>query len=466
MAVNLTKNNQYVPYWTRLKMSVSENLILSEAIKKATRRIIPMVTLMFILAYLDRSNIGFARQEFQADTGLSDAAYALGAGIFFIGYALFEVPSNILLYRVGARVWLARIMVTWGIISSAMLFAHTETIFLVLRFLLGVSEAGFFPGVILYLTFWFPAQVRARVTGYFLFGAPLAFIIGSPLSGLLLSIGEAHLFFDLRGWQLMFLVEGLLASLVGIWVFFYLDDRPEDARWLTDEEKSCLTSVMKNEDSSKQAHGPKNALQALLDRRVLFLCLIWFTVQICGYGIYFFLPTQIASLMGTKVGLTVGLVTAIPPLCAAVAVYYIPRLAEKLQEKRRVAAFTFMAGAVGIALSATFDSIPILALMALCIAAAGHLAMQPLYWTFPSSYLGGAAAASGIALINSVGNLGGFVAPNLRVWAEAEFESGRAGLYSLAVVTLLGSVLILFLKNTGIENRKAEGSARGKVTNT
>lgn len=408
---------------------------------------------MFILAYLDRSNIGFAKQQFQSTTGLSDAAYAFGAGIFFIGYALFEVPSNILLYRIGARVWLSRIMITWGLISAAMMFAHDETTFIILRFLLGVSEAGFFPGVILYLTFWFPQNIRARVTGYFLFGAPLAFIIGGPLSGGLLALDGSAMAFGLHGWQLMFVVEGLLASAVGVWVFFYLDDRPEKAKWLTEHEKNALSTKLASEEEAKKGHSPKGALRALLDIRVLYLCLIWFTVQVCGYGIYFFLPSQIATLLGSKVGIMVGFVTAIPPLCAAIAVYYVPRISERLKERRIVASVTFMLGALGIATSGFFDSIPLIAIIALCVAAAGHLAMQPLYWTFPSTYLGGTAAASGIALINSVGNLGGFVAPNLRVWAEHTFDSARAGLYFIALVAFIGGLLMLTLKRVGIEKK-------------
>ncbi len=291
------------------------------------------------------------------------------------------------------------------------------------------------------------------MTGYFLFGAPLAFIIGGPLSGSLLSLEGTSFAFGLYGWQLMFVVEGLLASIVGIWVFFYLDDRPEKAKWLTAEEKSALSAKLALEEDAKAGHSPKGALRALLDMRVLYLCLIWFTVQICGYGIYFFLPTQIGTLLGSKVGILVGFVTAIPPLCAAIAVYYVPRISERLKERRKVAAITFMLGAAGIAVSGLFDSIPVIAIIALCVAAAGHLAMQPLYWSFPSAYLGGTAAASGIALINSVGNLGGFVAPNLRVWAETTFESARAGLYFIALVTFIGGLLILTLKRLGIEKR-------------
>lgn len=427
------------------------NTHLSSAISKATKHIIPMVILMFLLAYLDRSNIGFAKQEFQVDTGLSDAAYAFGAGIFFIGYALFEVPSNILLYRIGARVWLARIMITWGLVSAAMMFAHTETTFIIIRFLLGVTEAGFFPGVILYLTFWFPLDIRARVTGYFLFGAPLAFIVGGPLSGGLLSLEGTFLAFGLHGWQLMFLVEGLLASVVGVWALFYLNDRPKDAKWLTKEEQNALTDVLKKEDHAKVAHGPKGVLAALFDIKVLYLCVIWFTVQILGYGIYFFLPTQIGTLLGQKVGLLVGFISAIPPICAALAVYFIPRLSEKIGDRRNIAVITYLLGAIGIAISGFADNVPLIAIIALCVAAAGHLAVQPLYWTFPSGYLAGTAAASGIALINSIGNLGGFVAPNIRVWAESTFQSAKAGLYLLAIITVIGAIMIFFLNKMGID---------------
>lgn len=431
----------------------NKNPHLKSAISKAIKHIIPMVILMFLLAYLDRSNIGFAKQEFQIDTGLSNAAYAFGAGIFFIGYALFEVPSNVLLYRIGARIWLARIMITWGIVSASMMFACTETMFIIIRFFLGVTEAGFFPGVILYLTFWFPLEIRARVTGYFLFGAPLAFIVGGPLSGALLNLEGTVVAFGLHGWQLMFLVEGLLASIVGIWSLFYLEDRPKKSKWLTKDEQDALTEILEKEDHTKLSHGPKGVMAAIFDIKVIYLCFIWFTVQILGYGIYFFLPTQIGTLLGQKVGLLVGCVSAIPPVCAALAVYFIPRLSEKIGERRNIAVITYLVGAAGIAISGFADNVPLIAIIALCAAAAGHLAVQPLYWTFPSGYLGGTAAASGIALINSIGNLGGFVAPNIRVWAESTFESSKAGLYLLAMITLIGALMIFLLNKVGIDKK-------------
>lgn len=241
--------------------------LLSLAIKKSVRRLLPFLAMMYIMAYLDRANIGFAKDTFQLDTGLSNAAYAFGAGIFFIGYAIFEVPSNIFMFKYGARIWLARIMVTWGAISSLMMFANSEVSFYVLRFLLGACEAGFMPGVMLYLTFWFPINVRAKVAGFFWFGPPLAFILGGPLSGGLLSMHGA---FGLHGWQIMFLITGLLTILVGIWAYFYLDDRPSDERctWLTQQERDVLCETMNAEEHDKLSHGPKSILQALLDPKV------------------------------------------------------------------------------------------------------------------------------------------------------------------------------------------------------
>ncbi|MBB2202767.1 MFS transporter [Gluconacetobacter tumulisoli] len=428
---------------------------MDRAIRKSLWHVVPVITIMFVLAYLDRANIGFAKQAFQHDTGLSNAAYGFGAGIFFIGYAIFEIPSNILLYRAGARLWLGRIMITWGIVSACMMFAHTAPLFYALRFLLGLSEAGFFPGILLYLTFWFPLEVRARATGYFLVGAPLAFIVGGPISGALLSLEGSAYAFGLHGWQLMFLVEGVLAVLMGIWVLLRLVERPMSAPWLAEDEKTALTQEMEREDARKIEAGPAGISATFLDPRVMFLCVIWFLVQVCGYGIYFFLPVQIATILGTHVGLMVGIVSAVPPVCALAAVLFVPRLSERLAERRTIAALVFMAGAAGIAVSALAAGRPVIAIIALCVAAAGHLGVQPLYWTFPSSYLGGAAAASGLALINAFGNLGGFVAPNIRVWAETEFQSQNAGLYVLAASTFCGALMILALRRFAIDGYTA-----------
>jgi MFS family permease len=430
--------------------SIPSPSLLDHTIVKITKRLVPFLLLMYVLAFLDRANIGFAKKAFQLDTGLSDAAYALGAGIFFIGYAVFEIPSNLIMHRVGARIWMCRIMVTWGLISAALMFAHTETLFYVLRFLLGVAEAGFFPGVILYLTYWFPARNRGRAMGLFYFGAPIAFIFGSPLSGLLL---EMHGLGGLLGWQWLFLIEGLLASIVGVWAFWYLDDKPSDAKWLTAEERTALGSAIAAEEADKFDHGPKSVAAALTNPRMLYLCLIYFLIQMSVYGVVFYLPTQVANLMGKTIGFEVGLVTAIPWICALAAAWLIPRFSDRTGERRITAAVTLAVAGLGIAASTSAGS-PLLALVALCFAAAGFIAVQPLFWTFPTGYLAGTAAAGGIALINSLGALGGFVAPNVKTWAEKSFASGSAGLFLLAGTTLIGSVLILGIKYLGLAGRE------------
>jgi len=414
---------------------------LIATIAKVTRRLVPFLLLMYVLSFLDRANVGFAKKAFQADTGLSDAAFALGASIFFLGYALFEVPSNLIMHRVGARLWMARIMVTWGIISAAMMFAHDEASFYTMRVLLGIAEAGFFPGVILYLTYWFPAFARGRAMGLFYFGAPLAFIFGGPLSGVLL---EFHGFAGLHGWQWMFMVEGLLASLVGVWAYFYLDNRPDDARWLTQAEKAELGAALAAEEAQKTVHGPRSTLAALGNPLVLYFALVYFIIQMSVYGVVFYLPTQVAGLLGTDVGIAVGCVTAIPWLCALIATYLLPRWSDRTGERRLFAGGILVVCAAGIAASVASGS-PLLSLIALCFAAAGFISVQPIFWTLPTGYLGGVAAAGGLALINSLGSLGGFVAPNVKTWAEAFFQSGAAGLYLLAATTLLGAILVFVL---------------------
>ncbi|MGQ7311199.1 MFS transporter [Microbacterium arabinogalactanolyticum] len=425
---------------------------LAAIVRKVTLRLIPILLLMYILAFLDRANLGFAKVAWQADTGISDAAYALGAGIFFVGYAIFEIPSNLLMRRVGAKIWLARIMISWGIVSSLMIFATNEWAFYLLRVLLGITEAGFFPGVILFLTYWIPLKYRARVNGLFYFGAPLAFIFGGPLSGMLLDLDDKV---AIHGWQLMFLVTGILTVLVGIVAFFYLDNGPKDAKWLNGHEREALLSALEDENTAKENHSPRGALRALGNPVVLYFAAIYLTIQMSVYGVTFYLPTQIATIVGQPVGLEVGLLTAVPWTFALIVTFVLSRLADSTGQRRLIATLALAAAGVGIVLSAVIQD-PIVALAALSVGAAGFISVQPVFWTLPTSFLLGAAAASGIALINSLGSLGGFLAPILKNWADATFGDS-AGLIVLAVIALLGAALIALSRVVSPAVRETDG---------
>lgn len=425
---------------------------LAAVVRKVTRRLIPILLLMYILAFLDRANLGFAKVAWQADTGISDAAYALGAGIFFLGYALFEVPSNLIMRRVGAKIWLARIMVSWGIVSALMMFATNEWIFYTLRVLLGITEAGFFPGVILFLTYWVPLKFRARVNGLFYFGAPLAFIFGGPLSGMLLDLDDKV---SIHGWQLMFLVTGILTVIIGIVAFFYLDNGPKDAKWLSERERTTLLAALDAEDTAKENHSPRGVLRTLGNPIVLYFAAIYLTIQMSVYGVTFYLPTQISEIVGKPVGLEVGLLTAVPWTFALIVTFVLSRLADSTGQRRLIATCALGAAGVGIVLSAVIGE-PILALAALSVGAAGFISVQPVFWTLPTSFLVGAAAASGIALINSLGSLGGFLAPVLKNWADATFGD-NAGLIVLAVIAFIGAILIALSRLVSPAVRETDG---------
>ena len=413
---------------------------LARAVRTARARLVPFLVLMFTLAYLDRTNIGLAEQAFRADTGVSDAGFAFGAGLFFVGYAILEVPSNLILSRVGARTWLCRIMVSWGIIAAATVFARGDRSFWALRFLLGIAEAGFFPGVILYLGSWFPRAERGRVIGYFYFGLPLALVLGNPLGGALLALDGA---LGLHGWQWLFLAEGALASAVGVAAWFVLIDRPAEAPWLDDAAKRALTEEIAAEETAKRETGDVSLRRAFTDPVMLLIIALYTLIQIGSYGLAFSLPTTIATLLGVKVGPAVGLVSAGPWGVALLAMALLPDRAVKSGRETVYVAVLLAAAAAGLAAAATAS--PVHAILALSVTAAGITAAQPIVWTFPTTRLGGAAAAGGIALISSVGNLGGFVAPNLRVWAENLFGTPAAGFYALAAAAVAAAGLVLFV---------------------
>ena len=430
------------------------NPALQQALSKIRWRILPFVALMFAMAIIDRSNIGFAKHALQADTGLSNAAFALGAGIFFIGYAVFEVPSNLMLHKIGARIWLSRIMVTWGLVSAAMMFAHDETSFYILRFLLGVAEAGLSPGVVLYLTYWFPQNQRGSAYGIYYFGVPVSLMVGGPVSGWLLESAQ----FGLTGWQWMFVTEGLAASIIGVFAFFYLTDKPRDAKWLNTEEKAAIEHELEKEQLQKANKGPSSWRAAMFNPVVLYFTLIYFTIQVSVYGVLFYLPTRIAELLGTGIGLKVGALTSIPWIATVCMLYLVTRHADRKGQQTRYAALMLALAAVGM-VGSTLSGNLVLVIVAFCVAAAGFITVQPLFWTLPTRFLGGAAAASGIAVIGALGNLGGFLAPTVKTWAEGYFNNPHAGMYFLAGMAVLGALMLIRSARTGHEPGKLPAPA-------
>ncbi|MDR3562427.1 MAG: MFS transporter [Negativicutes bacterium] len=417
-------------------MESKKTAVVDQAMQKATKKIIPFLLLMFIFAYLDRINIGFAKQALQIDVGFSDAVFALGVGLFFIGYAVFEVPSNVIMHHVGARRWLSRIMVTWGIVAAGFAFVTDETMFYVLRILLGIAEAGFAPGIIYYISCWFTIRKRTTIMGLFLLGMPVSVTLGAPLSGFLLDMNGLM---GLHGWQWMFLIEGLLASVVGVYALWYLVDKPEDAKWMTQEEKQALRNELEAENACKNLTYT-SPWRALIDLRVLYLCFTYITLQMASYGITFYLPTQVAGLLGKKVGTEVGLVSAIPYACAIVALILIPIYSDRTGKKGSLAALLF--GGCGVFFMLSNTANPFFAILALCVAVVCLFGCMPIFWTMPSRILTGVTAASGIAFINSIGNLGGFLAPNFRVWAEQYFHNPVAGIYVIGITAVFGSLLM------------------------
>ena len=413
-------------------------MVLSTAVTKTRWRLIPFMLILYILAFLDRANIGFAKEAYQIDTGLSNEAFALGAGIFFVAYACLGAPANLLMKKFGARRWIGITTLVWGFLSAAMAYSDTEWKFLVVRTLLGAAEAGFFPGMIYLTSQWFPQNSRGSVMGLFYMGAPLALTLGSPLSGALL---EMHGFGGHPGWYWMFLIEGLLAIAAGVWTFFYLDDDLKQARFLTEEEKQALTAQIASEDSKKQTSSLSDIIKNL---QVWHLAFIYMIIQISVYGLIFFLPTQVAALMGTSVGFMASLVAAIPWVCAMFGTYYIPRYSDATGNRRNIAALTLLIAGIGIGVSALAS--PVIAIIALCFAAAGFIAVQPIFWTMPTSLLSGTALAAGIGFVNMFGAIGGFLAPIIRVKAETIMNNSTAGLIILAIITVIGAIIIMLLK--------------------
>ncbi len=411
-------------------------------IKKITWKLIPFLCLCYMAAFIDRVNVGFAKEQMVADLGFSSAVYGLGAGIFFIGYFLFEVPSNLILERVGARLWIARIMVVWGLISGCMMFVHDATTFYVLRFFLGAAEAGFFPGIILYQTYWFPKAYRSRTIALFMTAAVMSNIVGSPLSGMLLELDGA---LGLRGWKWLFMIEALPSIMLGVIVFFILPNGPRQAKWMSADEKEWLEARLAGERSEAGADQKVSLKDAFTDFRVLILCLVYFTHVIAGYGLDFFMPTLLKQAVPSASSTQIGLLNAIPPLVAIFAMVIVGRSSDRFNERKWHFAGCLWWAAGGLLL-ASLPLSPVVALVALSLAVSGRWSGVAPFWGLSTTFLSGRAAAGAIALVNSVGNLGGFVGPYLMGWFKDHTGSYTVGLRMLAATAFTGGLLALAIR--------------------
>ncbi|MGW7619261.1 MFS transporter [Streptomyces antimycoticus] len=409
--------------------------------RKVVRRIVPFLILCYVASYLDRVNVGFAKLQMSDDLGFSEAAYGLGAGLFFIGYFILEVPSNLMLQRVGARTWIARIMISWGLVSAAFMFVTNEAMFYVLRFLLGAAEAGFYPGVILYCTYWFPSYRRARVIAMFMSAIPVAGIFGNPLSGWIMDHFQGVN--GWQGWQWMFLLEAIPALLVGVIALFYLDDNVRAAKWLTDEEKSVVERAVAGDTAHRAVDG--RVWDAFREPRVWLMCLIYFCFVMGQYALTFWMPSFVEST-GIEGNFAIGVLSAVPFLAALVAMNLFGRSADKRRERRWHLVIPSLMGAVGFSLSAVWNGSTALSLTALSIAAAGVLTCAPLFWSLPTAFLSGTAAAAGLAMINSVGNLAGFVSPYMIGALKDATGSASIPMHVLAFSLVVGAAAVLTTK--------------------
>lgn len=421
----------------------------SGTLRAVTVRLVPLLMALYFVNYLDRTNLGIAKAEVSADLQLSATMFGLASGIFFIGYVLVEVPSNLALVRFGARRWLARIAVSWGIVAVAIAFSSNATTLLILRFLLGVAEAGLFPGVVFYLSQWFPAAYRARIVGVFMLAVPIASAIGTPLAAWLIHTGDGV--FGLAGWRFMMICVGLPAVLLGAVCWFYLTDRPSDAHWLADGQRAWLTATLAAEEREVTRRYDYPLSRTLTSPRVWALAVVYFGVVYGLYALAFFLPSIVAGFrrtFGLQLSLIqVGLITAIPYAFATLAMFLWSRHADRTRDHVWHVAIPLFVGGLAIP-AALYLKHPVTVMVLVVIAAMGIFAALPVFWALPSRFLAGAAAAGGIGLINSVGNLGGFAAPYATGALEDLTGTDKAGMWAVGVSMVLGGALVVWLRAT------------------
>lgn len=420
----------------------------STVIAKLTRRLVPFLFLLYIVAYLDRINVGFAKLQMCEQLNFSDKVYGLAASMFFAGYFFFQVPSNLILRKVGARRWISLLMIVWGAISASMMLVTTARSFYVLRFLLGLAEAGFFPGMILYLRNWFPATARARTVALFMTAGPLSGVIGGPISGALLSLHQNG---GLAGWQWLFLLEGMPAILLGVIVFFQLSDQPGDARWLSEEERSWLEETLRREQvSSIPSGGELHWSSVFFDIRVLLLALVYFCLNTSSYGISLWLPSVLKNL-SSRSNFAIGLLSAIPYIAAAVGMVMVGHHSDRTGERRwHVATSALIAGAALLLAANSTSTAAVVA--ALSLAVLGINAMLGPFWAMPGTLLTGVTASAGIALINSIGNLGGFAGPYVLGLTRSSSGNFKNGLFLLAGVMAASAGLVLLVRMPGMQS--------------
>jgi MFS transporter, ACS family, tartrate transporter len=416
----------------------------NKTVKKIQWRILPFIILLYFIAMLDRTNLSYVSTHMSKDLGLTSAQFGLVAGIFFIGYFLFEVPSNILMQKFGARKWIARILITWGIVAACTSFVQNETHLYILRFILGVMEAGFFPGIILYLTYWFRAKDRAKVTSTFMLGLPLAYIFGAPVSGLILD--HIH-WMGISSWRWMFFLEGIPAVLLGIVTLFLLLDKPDEAKWLSDKEKAWIKNELEKEKQAinKNSKYNKSTAKAIFGPMIWLLAVIYFSKTLAIYGVGFFAPQIINSFTEGLSSTTVGLITAIPYIFASICMILWGRHSDKTNERRWHIAIPI--GITALALIAFgFTKNPILIIALLCIINGATFSLYGPFWTLPSLFLTGTSAAAGIAAVNSIANLGGFVGPYVLGAVNDATGSVYGGLVVIAAICILALIIILCLR--------------------
>ena len=435
-------------------MAANPSDIESTTMSKVTWRLVPFLMLCYFIAYLDRVNVGFAGATMRTDLNLSATAFGGAAGIFFIAYFFFEVPSNLALNAFGARRWIARIMFTWGLVSGAQAFVQGEMSFNIVRLLLGIAEAGFFPGIIFFLTLWFPTAYRARIVGWFMFAIPISTVIGAPISGLVLGLEGVA---GLHGWQWMFLIEALPAILMTFAVLYYLTDRPKEAHWLAPAESQWLQDRLDAERANRERHGHMSWFRSMLDPRVIALGFVYMGCNIPQYGLSFFLP-QIIKGFGELSNIEVGFITALPYIVGAIGMILWGRHSDQTHERKWHAVIPLGIIVLSLAAAAIMPT-PLTKMICLCVAGFGFFAVLPVFWTLPTTFLTGTGAAAGIAAVNSIGNLGGYFGPKVFGWLKDYTGGDFASLMFLAGCAIIGAVIVLVLgHNPALERPAAEAT--------